>query len=688
MSLDLSSIVAQFDIKMANFRHKTIYEFENFRLDAENLMLYQNEHEVLLAPKVIETLLALVENQGEVLGKDELMQLVWTDSIVEEGNLSQNVYILRKTLGDGTNGRPMIETLRRRGYRFVPDVRRVEDIGKRLFDKGAINHQDHAGRDTEFSGFVGRGEHTTSGSVVALADWRSETDKSQPYASTDTPAKLKLAPAGHPMRSKWKYLFATGLLLATIALGSYFFYAGKTVAGGKRSIAVLPLVSINSSRRDEIYEVGIAYALIQKLGSMKGFVVRPLSAIRKYAGVEQDPLAAGREQRVGYVMTSTYQLADGKIRVTVQIVNVAGGNVEETYTCEKDAANVFTMQDAIADDIGNKLLTLFATTTTGPAGKLGTKSESAYRLYLDAMYLYDKRTPPNAQKAVELLEQALQFDPNYAWAWAAKAHVHRSLGNFSADTHDEYKKSIEAVNRALELDENLPDAHSALCENKFFYERDFAGAEQECKRAIELDPNSSLSHQIYSRNLMVMGRFDDSIAEIKTAIDLDPASLFSQRNFGIAYYYARRYAKAVSQFKRVTEMDQNFEATYPWLVNSLKLQGNDAEAFDWFMKWQLVRGADEETAQAFKTAFQKTGWPGVEAERLKRFDESKIRTYFMEACMAAQAGNHDKAFEYLENSYRRREWGMAYLRIEPSLDILHGEPRFDDILRRVDENLP
>ena len=126
MSLDLSSIVPQFDIKMANLRHKTIYEFENFRLDAEHLMLFQNGQEISLAPKVIETLLALVERRGEVIGKDELMQLVWTDSIVEEGNLSQNLYLLRKTLGDGKNGKPLIETLRRRGYRFVAEVRRVE----------------------------------------------------------------------------------------------------------------------------------------------------------------------------------------------------------------------------------------------------------------------------------------------------------------------------------------------------------------------------------------------------------------------------------------------------------------------------------------------------------------------------------------------------------------------------------
>ena len=472
------------------------------------------------------------------------------------------------------DGQQFIETVKKHGFRFVAEVRRIklEETANAAHRESGLQSKTNGNSLAEFPQLPKQTSTNRLGVVVALRGWRREADGNRAVEqvsssttlgeSTGNSTGLELIPARPSSKSKhlpkYRLLLAAlaAILIGAIAFGYYFFYSEKTASSvtGKKSIAVLPLVPINSANRDEIYEVGIAHSLIQKLRSMKGFVVRPLSAIRKYAGVEQDWLAAGREQRVGYVMASTYQLADGKIRVTVQIVNVASGNIEETYTCEKDAANVFTMQDAIADDIGNKLLTLFATTASSPAGKLGTTNEEAYRLYLQGMYLYDKRTPPDAQKAVELLEHAIQLDPNYAQAWAAKAHVHRALGNFSSNTHEEYRKSIEAINRALELDENLADAHSALCENKFFYERDFAGAEVECKRAIELDPNSSLAHQIYSRNLMVLGHFDGSIAEIKTAIDLDPASLFSQRNFGIAFYYARRYTEAVSQFKRVTEM--------------------------------------------------------------------------------------------------------------------------------------
>ena len=131
-------------------------------------------------------------------------------------------------------------------------------------------------------------------------------------------------------------------------------------------------------------------------------------------------------------------------------------------------------------------------------------------------------------------------------------------------------------------------------------------------------------------------------------------------------------------------MDPNFVATYAWFVNTLQSQGSEAEAFEWFVKWQSVLKASDETLQAYKTAYQTSGWQGVGRERVKRFDEGKIRSYFLEACLTAHTGDTDKTFEYLERSYQRREWGMVYLRIEPSLDVLRGDPRFDELLRRVE----
>jgi tetratricopeptide (TPR) repeat protein/predicted Ser/Thr protein kinase len=490
-------------------------------------------------------------------------------------------------------------------------------------------------------------------------------------------------------------LIATGAACLLFGAAMMWFFRGElakllSVERPDKSIAVLPAKAINSANRDEIYEIGIADSLILKLSSMKGFVVRPLSVMRKYAKVGQEPLAAGREQKADYVLASNYQLGAGKIRITAQLWNVASGQIEETYKSEKDAADVFAMQDAIASEVGNVLSARFGTTPSARAAKRGTTNEEAYRLYLQGMYLTGKRSIPDAQKAAEVLEQAVRLDPNYAQAWAGLAQTHRYISTFAGSkAQDEQQKSIEALNTALALDENLADAHWALCEHKMSYEWDFDGAERECKRAIELDPNFSQAHSAYSRYLSVRGRFDEGIAEIKTAIDLEPASLINQRDYGVRLYYARRYADAVTQLKRVIAMDEKFVTTYNWLVVALEMQGNYPEAFEWWMKVQaLPEPEPEEAMQAYRAAYQSSGWQGLMLERTRRCDEDSLKpnyrgVYFQGAVEHAKIGHKDKAFEYLEKSYQRRESWMNMLKVEPGLDSLRDDPRFDELVKRV-----
>jgi serine/threonine protein kinase/Flp pilus assembly protein TadD len=314
----------------------------------------------------------------------------------------------------------------------------------------------------------------------------------------------------------------------------------------------------------------------------------------------------------------------------------------------------------------------------------GTTNREAYRLYLHGMYLANNRNLADTQKSIETLQQAVDLDPNYAQAWAGLAYAHRTLSLYSPiSTHETYQRSIEAINKALAIDDRLSEAHSALCENKYLYEWDFAGAERECKRAIELDANSAQAHEIYSRYLMGRGRHDEAIAEIETAIDLEPASRFNHRNYGRALFYTRRYREAEEQFKRVLAMDQNFGGTYSWLTSTLALQGKEAEAYDWFKKLLSYRKVDQQTVQVFEKAFQTSGWHGVWREWIKRID-TVGGTTFDAALYNAQLGNKDEAFKYLEEVYQQRGIWMTYLRVEPRLDPLRDDPRFQDLLRRVE----
>jgi tetratricopeptide (TPR) repeat protein len=215
------------------------------------------------------------------------------------------------------------------------------------------------------------------------------------------------------------------------------------------------------------------------------------------------------------------------------------------------------------------------------------------------------------------------------------------------------------------------------------YEWDFAGAESECRRAIELDPNSALAHQTYSRFLNCRGRFDEAIAEIKTAIDLEPASLFSQRVYGTCLFYARRYPDAEAQLKRVLAIDPKYNNTLPWLWQSLETQEKYPEAFEYFIKSLSRTKEDIDAVPLYTTAFQQSGWPGVLREQLQQFERGNI-VYFHIAEIYAKLGDKDKAFEYLERSFQRRELWMGYLMVSPSMDSLRGDPRFDDLFRRVE----
>jgi serine/threonine protein kinase/tetratricopeptide (TPR) repeat protein len=518
-----------------------------------------------------------------------------------------------------------------------------------------------------------------------------EKDRERRYPSAkelldDLRRLQKRLEAGAAPSAGRRFAVRAALLIAlTLFAGSIglHFYKARSAppAGDKKSIAVLPLKPISAAHRDEIYEVGIADSLINRLSSTGGLVVRPLSATRKYADIGQDPLAAGREQQADYVLASNYQLAGGKIRITAQLIEVASGRVEESYKSEKDAGNVFSMQDAVADEIGKLLLARFSTAASRPALKRGTTNEEAYRLYLQGMNFFDRR---NGAKAAEAFEEAVRLDPDYAQAWAGVAHAHRTIASAGPDTahiHEGYRKSTEAINRALELDPNLSEAYSARCDWKMYYEYDYGGAEAACKRAIELKPDSAVAHNVYAR-LLILTRFDEAIAEIRTAIELDPTSFYHQIVYTVMLTYARRYDEAARQLETLVTMNPPEAVGRFWLVGGLAMQGNHAEAFERLTRFQKLARSDEETVRLFKIAYQTSGWQGVLREQANRYEKDNA-SYIFRAYVYAPMGDKDKAFECLEKSYQQREHFIIYLKIDPRFDSLRGDPRYDSLIKRL-----
>ncbi len=487
-----------------------------------------------------------------------------------------------------------------------------------------------------------------------------------------------------------KRSFATfaviALLIGAIGLGYYFFMAGKTASSvnGKKSIAVLPLKPITANR-DEIYEMGIADSLIHRLGAMKGFFVRPLSATRKYSDLNQDPVVAGREQQTDYVLASNYQLANGKIRVTAQLFNVQSGQIEETKIIEKDAGDIFAAQDAIAGEVVNFLLARFATTSTSPAAKRGTTNEEAYRLYLQGKNLTAQRSAADAKKAIGHFEQAIKLDPNFARAFAGMANAYRASGTLGGGLpREEFEKAKAAVTKALELDPNLSEAYAVRGGLKLNYEWDWAGAEKDLLHAIELEPNNDTAHGSYSGLLVESGRFDDGIAQLDIAQAINPSSLIYQRDRGRYLYFARRYDEAIVQLKRVIEVDENFRTAYGWLWQTYQMKGDHLGAYEWFMKFQKI--ANPESIEPLQKAYETAGWQGVRRKRLeidKQNEHQPGSNLYAIARQSALLGEKEQAFEYLNKAIEKRHSQLVMLKVEPAFDNLRDDPRFDELVKRV-----
>ena len=629
----------------------TIYEFAEFSLIKEDDLLLRHGVSLHLSPKAFATLVLLIERRGHLVRKSEIIEKVWLDSFVEESAVSRCVWKIRNALGEDSKSQRFIQTVPKSGYKFVADV-------------------------------AERRDQTRAEPLIKVDEIRPDLPISSP--TEGTASALSPTQSGHRslILRRWNSFAVTaGVIVLAIAGILYLTSARPKVlsASSGDRIAILPLMPIDLAARSDIYEIGIADSLIQRLSAVDGFVVRPLSATRKYTAIDQDPLAAGREQQVDYVLASNYQIADGMIKVTSQLFNIASGNIEDTYQTQIKITNVFAAQDAVAGAIHNELAGRFARTDYRSPAKRGTANEEAYKYYLQGMVFLDER---RGRKALEHLDKAVTLDPDYALAWANKAHAHLAVSSVvsGAAIRDASESALAAIDKALALDPNISEAYSALCDVRSLYEYDFAAAERECKRALELDPNSAFAHKVYASFLSTRGRHDESFAELETAMRLDPASFFSDRLYANQLYWTRRYDEAIAHNKRILEINPNDFSRHNNLIRAYEMQGKEAEAFEWFIRSLMVRKRDAETLERYKLIYAAKGWRGVLAEREKEGELNNFRR----AALNATLGNKDLAFHYLEKAFEERSWLIAFLQIEPQLDPLRDDRRYLDLLNRVE----
>src|SRR5262245_60300547 len=447
-----------------------VYEFGPFRLDTGNHLLLRDDEAIQLKPKVVDTLLALIESRGRVIGKDELIERLWPDTIVEESNLSQNIYLLRKTLGEGPSQQNYIETVPKRGYRFVAEVREVSEAPAaevaQVVEPGA-----EASQATEKPNGI---------------DAASAKEEAVGRRNANLPSLLKARWSAHPRLVVASFALL-GLAAAAIYLGVSSWSKPPKAGAPVRSIAVLPFKPIGAAQRDEILELGMADTLITRLSNLRQIVVRPTSAVRMYTGLEQDPVAAGRELKVDAVLEGSVQKSAERIRVTARLVNVRDGSALWTGQFDEQSADIFKVQDRVSEQAARTLAMGLTDEEKQRLARRYTDNIEAYQLYLSGRYFLYKVTPEGNRKGIEYFQQAIDKDPAYALAYTGLADCYIQLGNWQMlPPNESFPKAMAAAEKALKLDDALAEAHISLASVKSS-SWDWASAEADFKRAIDLN---------------------------------------------------------------------------------------------------------------------------------------------------------------------------------------------------------
>lgn len=654
---------------------KHLYEFGRFHLDAAERRLLRNGEPVQVTPKAFDTLIALIENSGRIVEKETLLQKVWPDTIVEEATLAQNISTLRKALGEGDSEYQYIETVPKHGYRFVAAVRNLPVSTDTLF----LEKQSKSPIVIE----------ENEPAVLPNHFKPAFAEESLPEQPREIISKKKPPfPNLHPLTMWLAALFIlAGITAVIVTLRNTDKAKSVETRQSVKLIAVLPFQPINTDSSDEILELGMADALITKLSNLQQIVVRPTSAIRKYTRIDQDPVAIGRELKVDAVLAANTQRVGDKVRVTVQLVNVKDGSPLWAYKCDYKGTDIFTVQDSISEQIAAALALQLTSEEKQHLTKRYTDSTEAYQLYAKGRFFWDKRTESSLKKSIECFEQAIKIDENYALAYAGLADVYAILNFYSAlQMKDAYPRARDAAEKALALDNSLAEAHTVLAYVKEQYDWDWAGAEQEFKRAIQLNPNYATAHQYYSEYLAFVGRTEESINHITRAQELDPNSLVINTEIGFPYLCARQYDNALEKFHQALEREPNFPFALYQTARCYDQKALFNEAIAEYRKAiSLSGGSSVMTARlgyTYALAGRKTEAKATLEELFAASKQRHISPYLI-ATIYSGLGDKDKAIEWLEKAYEVKDGMLVMLKVDAHLDGLRSDSRFQDLLHRV-----
>jgi DNA-binding winged helix-turn-helix (wHTH) protein/TolB-like protein/tetratricopeptide (TPR) repeat protein len=639
---------------------KPLYEFGPFQLDPPERLLLCDGQPIPMPPKAFELLVVLVERRGHLVEKDELLKAVWRGSFVEEGNLSVTVSVLRKALNDDRGLHKYIETVSKRGYRFVADVRQLGEP-ENLPAQALPDNSRRAGEG-------------------------SEAHEERP-AAVVSPARVA------PNR-----IFQWATLLAALAVITFLIVAKLVPRRGSAaspvqepaaigSLAVLPFQALDAKRGDEYLGLGMADALITRLGNTGKVIVRPTSAIQKYATSELSPQAAGREQGVDAVLDGRIQREADRVRLTVQLIRVRDGVQLWGETFDKEFTNIFALEDALSERVAQSIRLKLTGEETRRFTKRSTERPDAYGAYVKGRYFWNKRTDKGMKKGLEYFRQAITLDPNFAEAYVGVADSYATLGLYAVVPPKEaFPAAKEAAKRALEMDDGLAEAHATMGFINFYYDWNRAEADNEFRRALADNPNYALAHSWYGESLAAMGRYQEANAEAERALEDDPLSLIIGSNAGWTLSLAGKGDQAIEIMKKAIEIDPSFPRTHFRLGRAYEQRKSYALAISELEQAVSLSGGDTCYKGSLGHVYAASGNLRQAREVLQDLEDRGGQEYvpsYAIALVYAGLGDNDRAFTWLEKAYEDRSTAMVFLSMDPELSSLHSDPRFEKLSQKV-----
>lgn len=588
---------------------KHIYEFGGYRLDSEEKVLFRHGQAVPIPPKDIETLVVLVERAGHIVGKEELLEKVWPGVFIEENNLARRVFNLRQVLGESPDGRKYIETVPKRGYRFVGSVR----------------------------------EHGESADSLAPAPPTSVSQ--QPDAQGDHRRRI------------WAWALVAVLLVAGGLLAHHFWlvWLARNTSPQRLMLAVLPFENLSGDANEDYFADGLTEEMIAQLGQVQpsrlGVIARTSTVHYKHT---KEPIAQiGQELGVGYVLEGSVRRGGGRVRITAQLIQAAQQTHVWAETYERSLDDVLGIQREIAERITHSLSIELLPTGSPQPTQVNLES---YDKYLLGLHELAKGTKESVTKAIQHFEDGIAVDPKNARLYSALSSAYDAATTYYNSPAEVMPRAKEAALHAVELDPNLASAHVNLGYVHLFFDWDWPAAEKEYRRALEINPSSPEAQLGYANYLGTLGRFDEALSRVQQAYLYDPLAVESRNEALWIYYFSGRMPETTEQCRKTIELEPAAGTAYIVLTMAYAQMGKRAETLR--AAEDAIRVANYPSGNATTaSALAQVGETIKAKQVLDRALEQAKRQYvcrFIVAAAYTELGDNEKALQSLQQAFLER----------------------------------